>query len=389
MGKIRQRETYNNAILTPIYQNTAFFYDDTETYKKALHEGTLIKGRYGRYHNPNWVVLEDVLAKLDHTEASVIFPSGMSAIYSTLMALADSTSRIATTRYLYKNSRRIFDDIQRFGIATLVLDNANEQHFMQALAQNSDNIDILFLEIPSNPHLYMADIQVIKALLSPQTLFIVDSTFASPYNLQPYQWGADLVIHSGTKYLNGHADLIIGSVAGDRETIDIIRDYRNMTGAIVNAQDAFTFNQHLKTFPLRMSALNTAGEQLAQFLDAHPMVSNVYYLGLETHPHHRLAKKYNMPGYGGVVTFELKLSQTDTAAWIDQLKIPYIASNFGSAETYIEHLAPFTYYYLSAQERASLNITDSLIRLSIGYNDPIDELINDLDTHLNGICNQP
>jgi cystathionine gamma-synthase len=219
-------------------------------------------------------------------------------------------------------------------------------------------------------------------LLAPHTLFIVDSNFASPYNFKPCLWGADLVIHSCTKYLNGHADVVLGSVAGKRELIDKIRDFRNINGVIPSRRDVFTLGQHLKTFQLRMESLNAAGQKLTEFLNTHPLVSKVYYLGSDSHPYRELAKKYFSNGYGGVVTFELKLSKTEISELIDNLKIPYIASNFGSAETYIEQLAPFTYYYLSKQDRKSLNITDSLIRFSIGFNDPVDSIIEDLNSNL-------
>ncbi|NEO67263.1 MAG: Cys/Met metabolism pyridoxal-phosphate-dependent protein, partial [Moorea sp. SIO4G2] len=136
------------------------------------------------------------------------------------------------------------------------------------------------------------------------------------------------------------------------------------------------------TFKLRMESLNASGQKLTEFLNTHPLVSKVYYLGLDSHPHRELSKKYFTNGYGGVVTFELKLSKRETSELIDNLKIPYIASNFGSAETYIEQLAPFTYYYLSEEDRKSLNITDSLIRLSIGFNDPVDSIIDDIDCSL-------
>lgn len=378
MGKIRKHETYTNSILTPIYENVAYFYDNTETYIKALHKGSIEKGRYGRYHNPNWEEVEEVLAELDGTEACLLFPSGMSAIYTTLMVFAEVQSCFATTCHLYKNTRCVFESLEQLDIKTVILDNADITQFMEKLETISDQINIFFLEIPSNPHLYLADIAKIKDVLGQNTLLVVDSTLASPYNLKPHLWGADLVIHSCTKYLNGHADLILGSVAGKEELIEKIRAFRNMTGIIPNSRDVFTLGQHLKTFELRMQKLNDSGEKLATFLNSHPLVSKVYYLGLDSHPHHELSKKFFKDGYGSLITFELKLSKAEISELIDNLRIPYIASNFGSAETYVEHLAPFTYYYLSDKERNSLNISDGMIRLSIGFNDSVENIIDDL-----------
>ncbi len=239
----------------------------------------------------------------------------------------------------------------------------------------------MFVEMPSNPHLYLADLEKIRGLLRPDALLVVDSTLASPHNFKPCLWGADLVIHSCTKYLNGHADIMLGSVAGKKSLIEQIRGFRDISGAVPSPQDAFMLRQHLKTFELRMNYLNDAGQKLANFLDAHPMVSASFYLGLDSHPHRELARKF-FNGYGGVVTFELKLSKEDTSSLIDNLQVPYIASNFGSAETYIEHVSPFSYYNLSEEERQMLKITDSLVRLSIGFNDPIDSIIDDLKTNL-------
>jgi cystathionine gamma-synthase len=379
VAKSRENESYKNSILTPVYQNTAYFYENTETYIQALHEGSIVKGRYGRYHNSNWEEGEKILANLDETDECLLFPSGMSAIYSTLMTFAKSKSCFATICHLYKNTRRIFENIEQLGIETLIFDNVHPTEFIEKLEKVVRKIDVLFLEIPSNPHLYLTDIEKVKSLLNPDALLIVDSTLASPYNLKPSIWGADLVIHSCTKYLNGHADLILGSVAGNQEAIAKIRTFRNIMGLIPSPHDVFTFTQHLKTFNLRMESLNYSGQKLANFLMTHPLVNRVYYLGLDSHPHYQLAQKLFTHGYGGVITFELKLSKTKISECIDRLKIPYIASNFGSAETYIEQLAPFTYYYLSEQQRENLNITDSLIRLSIGFNNPIDKIIDDLE----------
>ena len=382
MSRIRKDRSYTNSVLQPIYQNTAYFYENTEIYIQALHEGSIARGRYGRYHNPNWEEVEEVLAKLDEAEACLLFPSGMSAIYTTLIAFAEAKSCFATTCHLYKNTRRVFEQMGKLGIKTLIFDNANQTKFMEELERVSQEINLLFLEIPSNPHLYIADIEKIKELLTANTLLIVDSTLASPQNFKPCLWGADLVIHSCTKYLNGHADLVLGSVAGQEILIDKIRDFRDFTGTIPSPNDVFILSQHLKTFALRMNYLNDSGKKIANFLNSHPLVSKVYYLGLDTHPHNQLAKKFFTDRYGSVVTFELKLSKTEILELIDNLKIPYIASNFGSAETYIEHLATFTYYNLSEQEKSSLNITDGLIRLSIGFKNSPKDIIDDLNTAL-------
>ncbi|MEM9542142.1 MAG: PLP-dependent transferase, partial [Cyanobacteria bacterium P01_E01_bin.42] len=169
MAKSRESESYSNSILTPIYQNVAYFYENTEDYIQALHEGSIVRGRYGRYHNPNWEEVEKVLADLDEAEDCLLFPSGMGAIYGTLMTFAKLKNCFATTCHLYKNTRRTFENLEKLGIEMLIFDNVNPTYFITKLEQVIHKIDILFIEIPSNPHLYLADIEKIKSLLNPDT----------------------------------------------------------------------------------------------------------------------------------------------------------------------------------------------------------------------------
>ena len=242
---------------------------------------------------------------------------------------------------------------------------------------------MLFLEMPSNPHLYLVDLAKIKSEISPNTLLIVDSTLSTPYNLQPQRFGADLTIHSCRKYIGGHGDILAGSVAGSRELIEQIRSYRNIMGGIADPHCAFLLNRSLDTLKIRMRHFNEAGMKIAKYLQGQPQVKKVFYTGLESHPHSCLAKKY-LTGHGGVVSFELDADREVTSKFVDALRVPFMGTNFGSSHAMVEQCSVFTYYHLSPTEKQEIGINDSLIRLSIGYEDS-DLVIEDIDQALKTI----
>ena len=206
---------------------------------------------------------------------------------------------------------------------------------------------------------------------------IVDPTFASPINFHPKEYGIDLVIHSCSKYIGGHADLIAGSVSGSKELIETIRNFRNIMGTVIDPNSAFLLNRSLATLSMRMSYINQATQTLAEYLEQHPKVSRVFYTGLPTHPYYDLGQKY-LKGHGGVISFEIEGSKTDTTKFIDSLKIPYIGSNFGSQHSMIEQCSIFTYYHQSESERQTLGISDTLIRFCLGF-EPVEDIIADFE----------
>lgn len=372
---------YENSCLTPIFQNVAFFYEDTKNFQQS-HDGLLKTGRYGRYDNPLWLEVEKKIAALDGYDDSLVFSSGMNAITSTLFAYLKVGDKIIYTKRCYRNTHNLFNKIfTNFGIQSEALDQLDPNFLSNLATACDDKTRLVFLETPSNPHLYQIDLAKVRQCIGENTLFVVDSTIATPINMQPKIFGADLVIHSCTKYMNGHGNIIAGSVSGSIKLIESIRNIRNITGGILDAQSAYLLNSNIDTLPLRMQHFNQQGLRLARYLENNHQIKRVFYSGLESHPHYHLAQKY-LQGHGGVITFELDADKATTAYFIDSLNLPFIGSNFGSINIMIEQCAPFTYYKLSQSERDSLGITDNLIRLSLAY-EPVDNLIDDINQALN------
>ncbi|NER03597.1 MAG: aminotransferase class I/II-fold pyridoxal phosphate-dependent enzyme [Okeania sp. SIO3C4] len=376
----QKKVTYTNSCLTPIYQNAAYFFENTEQVIK-YHEDEVSLGRYGRYDNPNWSEFESKMAALDNYESALMFSSGMNAIVTTVCSFIEQNDLLIYTGKCYRKIRNFFNQVlPKWGVKTIPIDPTNNDDFLQKYQSNAK---ILFVEMPSNPHLYLVDLAKIKSEISPNTLLIVDSTLSTPYNFQPQKFGADLTIHSCSKYIGGHGDVLAGSVAGPRELIEQIRSYRNIMGGIADPHTAFLLNRSLDTLEIRMRHFNEAGMKIAKYLQQHPQVKKVFYTGLESHPHYSLAQKY-LTGHGGVVSFELDADREATSKFVDALQVPFMGTNFGSSHAMVEQCSVFTYYHLSPAEKQELEISDSLVRLSIGYEDS-DLAIKDLDKALKAI----
>lgn len=382
MARYKQSAQYNVCV-EPIHRSSSYFFESAPPVDSA--PGDKI-GRYGRYGNPTWVQVEKRIAKLDNADDALLFASGMNAITTTLFAFAKSQDTIVFTGNCYKHTRSfIADFLKGYGVQSKGVNYDQDQDFSESIVNAiTDTTKIVLLEIPSNPHLYLVDIKKIYDHLPPNCLLIVDSTLASPINLSPIKFGADLVIHSCTKYLGGHGDLLAGSISGSAELIDVIRNHRNMMGGIVDPQCAFLLGRSLDSFQLRMRYLNDAGIKIANFLEQKSNVNTVFYTGLKSHPHYHLATQY-LTGHGAVITFEIEGDQQTAARFIDELKVPFMGSNFGTSATMIEQCSIFTYYHLTQQQRQEQGISDSLIRLSLGYED-MDLLIEDLSQALDKLA---
>lgn len=373
----QKKTTYSNSCITPIYQNVAYFFEDTAEVIK-YHEGQIDAGRYGRYDNPNWLETENTMATLDNYESALIFSSGMNAITTTVCALLEQDETLVYTGKCYRNIRKLFDQIlPKWGIKTIPIDPTDSGNWPN---EHLKNAKMVFVEMPSNPHLYLVDLAKIKSCMRPDALLVVDNTLATPINCQPQKWGADLTIHSCSKYISGHGDVLAGSVAGSQALIEQIRSYRNIMGGIADSNAAYLLNRSLATLEIRMRHFNTEGMKIAQYLQAHPQVKQVFYTGLETHPHRHLANKY-LTGHGGLISLDMDMDVEATAKFVDALQIPFMGTNFGSGQAMIEQCSIFTYYHLSPNERHEMGINDSLIRLSIGY-ESSDFLIEDIDKAL-------
>lgn len=378
------KQYFNNGVVNPIHTSATYFFEDTDQVIRYHNKKEKV-GRYGRYDNPNWLEVEEKLAKLDLCEGALVFPSGMSAIATTLMSLSNKGGKIIYTGKGYRNIRNLCGNIlTKFGIETIPLSPADPKKFISDFKKHyGSDVDIVFLEIPSNPHLHLVDIEEIRKIMKEDAILIVDSTFSTPVNFQPIRWGADLIIHSCGKYIGGHADIMAGSVAGRKDAIEKIRNYRNILGSIVDSQTAYLLNRSIATLEMRMEHLNRAGLKPATFLESHPKVKKVFYSGLASYKNNALAEKY-LSGHGGVVTFELDLSKEQTASFVDFLKIPFMGTNFGSCHSMIEQCSIFTYYNETEEVRNDLGITDTLIRYSVGFEN-VEDIISDLSRSLDKI----
>ena len=249
------------------------------------------------------------------------------------------------------------------------------------------NTRLIISETPTNPYLRVVDIERLVNIAKIHGIMtIIDATFATPINLQPLEYGADLVIHSGTKYLGGHHDLLSGVVIGRKKLVDPIRDHVNLMGTVTDPQNAYLLLRGLKTLGLRVRHQNQAAQQMAEYLLTQPLVDEVYYPGLANHPDHNIAKR-QMNGFGGVVSFTLKKGLEDTARFLDHLQIPYITPSLGGAESLVNQPALLSYYSISAEQRVDWGIKDNLVRYALGIEDAQD-LISDLQQAFNWLQNK-
>ncbi|MGV6809456.1 MAG: trans-sulfuration enzyme family protein [bacterium] len=374
--------SFDNTLTPPIYQTSTYYFENTAQVIQFHNEATKL-GRYGRYHNQNWEKVEQQLAALDDCEEALLFPSGMSAISNVLLTFLKQGDRVLFTSKGYRNIRKLFYHyFEKLGIEVIGLDPTDTVVFNNNLKRFLNHrTKIIFVETPSNPHQHLVELDYIRECIdenNEQTLLVVDSTFASPLNFRPMRFGADLVIHSCTKYLAGHSDLIAGSVAGSQALIQKVRHTRNVMGSISDPNTAFLLHRSLATFPMRMQYLNQAGLKVAHYLDQHPQVTQVLYAGLPNHPHYALAQKY-LQGYGSVICFDVGSDRAGASDFVDRLTIPAIGTNFGSQYSMVEQIAVFNNF--STAEARDVGISDNTIRLYIGLEDT-DRLIDDLEQAL-------
>jgi cystathionine gamma-synthase len=368
-----------NLVVEPAWHNVEFFYRDTEDWLR-YREGDPTLGRYGRYDNPSWRQVERRIAELEGWEGALLLPSGMAALNVVALASLRSGDTLAYCDHCYYQIKALFHEVMApLGVRLVALDQSDPERFDGQLcrAASDPGLRVVFVESPSNPHLYLVDLERVRHRIGPERLLVVDTTFASPLFLSPCRLGADLVVYSCTKYVGGHGDLLAGAVAGAAEQVARVRRIRDISGTIPDAGVAFLLNRSLDTLPLRMRHYGETAGAVARHLEAQPWVRRVWYTGLESHPHATLVRRY-LRGHGGVIAFELDADEATTSSFVDALQVPYMASSFGSTRTLVEQMSIFTYYRLDADQRQSLGITDSLIRLSIGM-DEAAPLIADLD----------
>ncbi len=366
------------ALVTPIYNSSTFIFDSTAqgAARFALEEAGYI---YGRIGNPTCAALEETMAKLEGGEAALVTASGMGAITATIWTCISAGEEIVADKTLYGCTFEFFEHhLSRFGVKVHLIEMTDEAQLRAAL---NEKTRIVYLETPANPNLKITDIEKtaqIAHAYNPAIRVICDNTFCSPYLQKPLSLGADLVVHSATKYLNGHGDLLAGVVVGDLETITQIRlvGIKDMTGAVLAPNEAYLFHRGVQTLPVRMERHCASAMKIARYLEKNDKVEAVFYPGLESHPGHEIVKK-QMRAFGGMVSFIVKGGREKAAIVADSVKIATLAVSLGATQTLIEHPVSMTHSPYSEEELEAAGIPAGLIRLSVGLEDP-DDLIRDL-----------
>ncbi len=366
------------SLATPIYQTSTFIFDSAEQggNRFAGQENGYI---YTRLGNPTCTEVEEKLALLEGGEAAVSTGSGMGAISSALWTALKAGDHVVASDTLYGCTFALLNHgLTRFGIDVTFVNASNPEEVREALRPNTK---VVYLESPANPTLKINDIRKISDIAhknSSDCLVFVDNTFCTPCLQRPLELGADVVVHSATKYLNGHGDVIAGFVVGKQDFINQVRFFglKDMTGAVLSPFDAYLIIRGMKTLPIRMERHCKNAMEVAKFLEAHPAVDKVYYPGLESFEDYELAKK-QMSLPGAMISFELKGGVAEGRTVMNNVKLSILAVSLGDAETLIQHPASMTHSPYTAEERHAAGISDGLVRLSVGLEN-VEDIIADL-----------
>jgi cystathionine beta-lyase/cystathionine gamma-synthase len=353
------------AIITPIYQTSTYVQDEL-----GVHKGF----EYARTQNPTRLALENNLAAIEGGKAAFAYASGMAAI-GAIASMLKAGDHVVVTDNTYGGTFRLFDKVlTRYELSFSYVDTSRPELVEQAIRPETK---MLFVETPTNPVLRLTDLAATSAIARRHDLrLVVDNTFASPSVQRPIEFGADLVTHSTTKYLNGHSDSIGGVVIAVRdEDIEWLRFIQNAAGAILSPMDSWLVLRGTKTLAVRMAQHNINAQAVAEFLATHPKVTQVIYPGLPSHPQHELARR-QMRGFGGMVTFDVGSFEAARAV-CNRVRLMALAESLGGVETLISHPATMTHASVPPERRAAIGLTDSLVRISVGIEDAQD-LIDDL-----------
>ena len=373
-GKV---ENAAGSLCAPIYQTSTFAFSTVEQggARFAGQEGGYI---YTRLGNPSLAAVEAKLASLEGGVAAMAAASGMGAISSALWSAVVGGDEIVADETLYGCTYALLNHgMSKFGVKVTLTDLSDIENLKKNL---TDKTKVVYFETPCNPTLKLLDIELIAKTahaFNPDIRVIVDNTFCTPYLQQPLRWGADVVVHSATKYLNGHGDVIAGMVVGKEDFITQCRMFglKDMTGAVMSPFDAFLIARGLKTLDIRMERHCANARKVAEFFVNHPAVAKVYYPGLDSFPGHEIAEK-QMRLPGGMIAIELKADKATTAAALNKLQLCTIAVSLGDAETLVEHPATMTHSTYTAEELAAAGISEGLVRVSVGLEDP-EDIIDD------------
>ena len=378
-----KRKPYG-ALTTPIVRTSTYTFENTAEimdYMRRLAAGEPdVRNEYGRYSNPTQSAAERKIADLEGGERALLFASGMCAISTTLAAMLSSGDHLVMVSDCYHRTREFAGSyLSRWGIETTLV-SVDEPGALAAAMRPTTRL--IFAETPTNPYLRVLDLaRVVEVARQHDVPTVIDSTFATPINLRPLERGVDMVIHSATKYLGGHNDLLAGAVIGSRQLLAPIEKARGVMGGVSNPDDAYLLLRGLKTLDLRVGRQNENGRRVAEFLQGHPAVRRVYYPGLPSHPDYEIAQR-EMTDFGGVVSFEIEGDMEATGRFIDLLRLPYVGPTLGGVESIIEQ--PSTLFSLDRAERQAAGLKDNLVRYALGIEDAAD-LIADLDQALSSV----
>lgn len=360
-----------NSVMAPIYQTT--------TYRQSS-PGHHLGFEYSRGANPTRSALQKSIASIENGKHGIAFGSGLAAIDAVLKTLQPGDEVVAT-KNIYGGAYRLFENVYKtFGIQFHFVDLQNAKDLEQHLEAKTK---LIWIETPTNPMMNIIDVKVVSKLAKQHNILLaVDNTFATPYLQQPLELGADIVMHSGTKYLGGHSDVVLGAlVVNDDQLAEQLFFIQNASGAIPGPMDCFLVLRGIKTLHLRMQRHCENAKTVANFLHQHPKVEKVYWPGLLNHPNHSIAKS-QMKAYGGMVSFSMKGdSQGEAVQFLERLRVFTLAESLGGVESLAGHPATMTHGSIPKEERLNIGILDSLIRLSVGVEDQ-DDLINDLQQAL-------
>ena len=369
---------FKGAATTPIVNSVAFAYTDMdEWYDVAVgkSEGFI----YSRNTNPTVAALEEKIRVLENAEAATAFATGMAAISNTLFTFLKPGKRVVSVKDTYGGTSKLFlDFFPAYKVEIKLCETGDHEELELEIAKGCD---LVYLETPTNPTLKIIDIKRIAAAAKKVgAVVVVDNTFATPINQNPLELGADLVIHSATKYLCGHSDAMGGLLAGKKDLVQQVFHFREINGASLQADPAYMIARGMKTLELRVSRQNESALKIARYLKSHPKVSNVFYPGLETHKGHEIAKS-QMRGFGGMLSFALDGSYDLVEKFLPSLKLVHLAASLGSVSTLAGPPRTTSHVELTTEQRALLGIPESLVRYSVGIEN-VDDLLGDLEQAL-------
>lgn len=386
----------HGALTTPIVQTSTYTFGDTAEILDFMHSKAdrdaarqtgadrPVRDEYGRYSNPTQNAAERKLAALEGGDPAqtraLLFSSGMAAITNTVLSLLSSGDHLIVVRDCYRRTLEFASTVlPRWGIEATPVEAGRPDQLAAAVRPNTR---LILAETPTNPYLRVIDLAcLVEVARANGIITAVDATFGTPVNVRPLEWGVDLVIHSASKYLGGHNDLLAGAVIGANVLLNKVEILRGLFGGVIDPQAAYLLIRGLKTLELRVQRQNENGQRVAEWLQAHPKIARVYYPGLPDHPDHAIARQ-QMTGFGGVVSFEVKGGREATSCFVDALQLPYIGPTLGGVESIIQQQALLI--SLNEAERHASGVSDALVRYALGIEN-VQDIIADLEQALDQV----